>query len=75
MDSLTCERNDLIKHQRQVEKRSQINSSERERLSRQVNDLNEVKENLEKQVRQLEKEFSEQTTKYQVSSSEMYYKK
>lgn len=55
-----------MKHQRQIEKRAQINLSERDRLSRQVNDLNDLKESLEKQLRQLEKDYSDQTTKYQV---------
>ncbi|CAH8503607.1 unnamed protein product [Schistosoma mattheei] len=65
-DNLTCERDDLVKHQRQIEKRAQINLSERDRLSRQVNDLNDLKESLEKQLRQLEKDYSDQTTKYQL---------
>ncbi|CAH8522103.1 unnamed protein product [Schistosoma margrebowiei] len=65
-DNLICERDDLVKHQRQIEKRAQINLSERDRLSRQVNDLNDLKESLEKQLRQLEKDYSDQTTKYQL---------
>ncbi|CAI2727221.1 unnamed protein product [Schistosoma spindalis] len=65
-DNLTCERDDLVKHQRQIEKRAQINLSERDRLSRQVNDLNDLKESLEKQLRQLEKDYSDQATKYQL---------
>ncbi|KAH8861909.1 Centrosomal protein [Schistosoma japonicum] len=67
VDGLTCERDDLIKYQRQIEKRAQINLSERDRLSRQVNDLNELKDNLEKQLRQIEKDYSDQSVKYQVS--------
>lgn len=61
-----------MKHQRQIEKRAQINLSERDRLSRQVNDLNDLKESLEKQLRQLEKDYSDQTTKYQVITTVFY---